>query len=303
MSTEQQLLQQLINALSLGTIYALFALGYALVFSVLGVLNLAHSAIFTSGAVIGLLLIVEWNVPLPLAFLGAMVGAGLLGIVLELLAFRPLRRRNAPRISQLISSIGAALLIVNLTQLLFTTLFNTTEAYFPRGLIPDQPLQLGGGVAVQPINIIILVVSLILMVLLQYLVSRTRVGRQMRAVAFNQSTARLLGINVSRIYLLTFFLAGMFGGAGGLLYGLAFTRVTPYMGQDIALVGLTALVLGGLGSIPGAVIGGFLVAIFQTFSIVIGGSSYRDAIVFIFFFLILLVRPQGLLGHPEQSRA
>ena len=133
----------------------------------------------------------------------------------------------------------------------------------------------------QPIRLIILAVSLMLMVLLQYLVNRTRVGRQMRAVAFNQRTSRLLGINVSRIYLLTFFLAGMLGGAGGLLYGLAFGRVTPFIGQDIALVGLTAIVLGGLGSIPGAVIGGFLVAIFQTFSIVIGGSSYRDAVVFI----------------------
>src|SRR5829696_3904335 len=109
MTIVQQLTQQLINALSLGTIYALFALGYALVFSVLGVLNLAHSAVFTSGAVIGLLLIIEWNMPLPLAFLGAMLGAGLLSMVLELVAFRPLRRRNAPRISQLISSIGAAL--------------------------------------------------------------------------------------------------------------------------------------------------------------------------------------------------
>ncbi len=300
--TTQQLLQQLINALSLGTIYALFALGYALVFSVLGVLNLAHSAIFTSGAVIGLLLILQLHLPLPLAFLGAMLGAGVLGVALELVAFRPLRRRNAPRIAQLISSIGAALLIVNLMQLLFQNLFNSTEQYFPRGLIPEDTVQLGG-VSIQPIRLIILVVSLILMVLLQYLVSRTRIGRQMRAVAFNQRTARLLGINVSSIYLMTFFLAGVFGGAGGLLYGLAFSRVTPFMGQDIALVGLTALVLGGLGSIPGAVIGGFLVAIFQTFSIVIGGSSYRDAVVFIFFFLILLVRPQGLLGQPEQSRA
>ncbi|HVU11411.1 MAG TPA: branched-chain amino acid ABC transporter permease [Phototrophicaceae bacterium] len=305
--TTQELLQQLINALSLGTIYALFALGYALIFSVLGVLNLAHSAVFTSGAVIGLLIVLYANLPpplqLPLAFVGAMIGAGLLGVVLELVAFRPLRRRGAPRISQLISSIGAALLIVNITQLVFQNLFSTTEAYFPDGLIPTQTIQLGGGVSVQPIRLIILAVSLVLMVLLQYLVNRTRVGRQMRAVAFNERTSRLLGINVSRVYLLTFFIAGTLGGAGGLLYGLAFTRVTPFVGQDIALVGLTAIVLGGLGSIPGAVIGGFVVALLQTFSVVIGGSSYRDAVVFIAFFLILLLRPQGLLGHSDQSRA
>ena len=301
--TTQELLQQAINALSLGTIYALLALGYALVFSVLGVLNLAHSAVFTSGAVIGLLLILYAQFSLPMAFVGALIGAGLLSVLLELFAFRPLRRRGAPRISQLISSIGASLLIVNITQLIFQTLFNTTEAYFPNGLIPDKPIQLGGGVSVQPIRLIILVVSLVLMFILQYLVNRTRLGRQMRAVAFNERTSRLLGINVSRIYLLTFFIAGMLGGAGGLLYGLAFTRVTPQTGQDIALVGLTALVLGGLGSIPGAVLGGFIVALLQTFSIVIGGSSYRDAVVFIVFFLLLLVRPQGLLGHSDQSRA
>src|SRR5262249_30083329 len=156
-----------------------------------------------------------WNVPLPLAFVGAMVGAGLLGVVLEVVAFRPLRRRGAPRISQLISSIGAALLIVNIAQLVFVELFTTTEAYFPKGLIPEQPIQLGGGVSVQPIRLIILIISLLLMLILQYLVNRTRLGRQMRAVAFNQRTARLLGIDVSRIYLITFFLAGMLGGAGG----------------------------------------------------------------------------------------
>lgn len=302
MDAGQQFLQQLINALSLGTIYSLFALGYALVFSVLGVLNLAHSAIFTTGAVIGLLLVRYLNAPVWFAFVGAMIGAGLLGIALEAIAFRPLRRRNAPRISQLISSIGAAILIVNLTQLLFQSLFGRTEEYFPRGLISEAPVQLGG-IAIQPIRIIILVVSLVLMILLQYLVTRTKLGLAMRSVAFNQRTSRLLGINVNWIFLFTFFLAGAFGGAGGLLYGLTFTRVTPFMGQDIALIGLTAIVLGGMGSIQGAVLGGFLVALIQTFSIAIGSSSYRDAIVFAILFLILLVRPQGLLGQPEQNRA
>jgi branched-chain amino acid transport system permease protein len=302
MDASQQFLQQLINALSLGTIYSLFALGYALVFSVLGVLNLAHSAIFTSGAVIGLLLVNLYNAPLGFAFLGAMVGAGLLGVLLELVAFRPLRKRNAPRISQLISSIGAAILIVNGTQLLFTSLFGTTEAYFPRGLIDERPIVLGG-LSLQPIRLITLAVSLSLMLILQFLVTRTKIGLAMRAVAYNQRTSRLLGINVNLVFLFTFFVAGAFGGAGGLLYGLTFMRVTPFVGQDIALIGLTAIVLGGMGSIQGAVLGGFLVAIFQTFSIAIGSSSYRDAIVFIILFLILLVRPQGLLGQPEQNRA
>lgn len=302
MDTGQQFIQQLINALSLGTIYALFALGYALVFSVLGVLNLAHSAVFTSGAVIGLLMVRYLGASVPVTFVGAMLGAGLIGLLLELIAFRPLRRRNAPRVSQLISSIGASILIVNLTQLLFQTLFGRTEEYFPRGLITEEPVLIGN-FAIQPVRLISLVVALVLMVLLMVLVRRSKLGFAMRAVAFNQRTSRLLGIDVNGIFLFTFFLAGAFGGAGGLLYGLSFTRVTPFMGQDIALIGLTAIVLGGMGSIPGAVLGGFLVAIFQTLSIALGGSSYRDAIVFIVLFVILLVRPQGLLGQPEQNRA
>ena len=302
MDAGQQFLQQLINALSLGTIYSLFALGYALVFSVLGVLNLAHSAVFTSGAVIGLLMVRYLGASVPVAFVGAMIGSGIVGIVLELIAFRPLRRRNAPRISQLISSIGAAIVIVNLTQLLFQTLFARTEEYFPRGLITEEPVILGS-LSIQPIRIISLVVALVLMALLQLLVRHTKLGLAMRSVAYNQRTSRLLGIDVNGVFLFTFFLAGALGGAGGLLYGLSFTRVTPFMGQDIALLGLTAIVLGGMGSIQGAVLGGFLVAIFQTLSIALGSSNYRDAIVFILLFLILLVRPQGLLGQPEQNRA
>jgi branched-chain amino acid transport system permease protein len=302
MDAGQQFLQQLINALSLGTIYSLFALGYALIFSVLGVLNLAHSAVFTSGAVIGLLMVRYLGVSVPVAFIGAMVGSGLVGVVLEFIAFRPLRRRNAPRISQLISSIGAAIVIVNLTQLLFQTLFARTEEYFPRGLITEEPIALGS-LSIQPIRLISLVVALVLMGLLQFLVRRTKLGLAMRAVAYNQRTSRLLGIDVNGVFMFTFFLAGALGGAGGLLYGLSFTRVTPFMGQDIALLGLTAIVLGGMGSIQGAVLGGFLVALFQTLSIALGSSNYRDAIVFILLFLILLVRPQGLLGQPEQNRA
>ena len=292
--------QQIVNAVSLGAIYALFALGYALVFSVLGVLNLAHSAIFMSGAFFGLLLL-QAGLPLLLAFPLAMIASGILGGVLERVAFYPLRRRNAPRISQLISSIGAAILIVNIVQLIFNNLYNSTEQYFPRDLIPTERIQFAG-VAIQPIRLLILVVALALMVLLQLLVTRTRTGLAMRAVAFDQRVASLLGINTGQIFLLTFFLAGALGGAGGLLYGLAFTRVTPFMGQEIALVGLTAIVLGGLGNVQGAVIGGFIVAALQTFSTAVVSSSYRDAIVFILFFLVLLFRPQGLLGQARQDK-
>jgi branched-chain amino acid transport system permease protein len=294
--------QQLINALSLGAIYGLFALGYALVFSVLGVLNLAHSAIFMTGAFFGLVCIDKLGLPLILAFPLAMIGSGLLSVALEFIAFQPLRRRGAPRISQLISSIGASILLVSVTQLIFQSLYGATDAAFPRGLVPDTPIIIGT-VRIIPIRVVILVIALAVMVILQAIVSRTQIGQQMRAVAFNQRVATLLGINVGGIFIVTFFIAGMLGGAAGMLYGLVFLKVTPFIGSDVALVGLTAIVLGGMGSINGAVLGGLIVAALQTFSTALGGSSYRNIVVFGILFVLLLVRPQGLLGQPESTRA
>lgn len=300
-------LQQLINAVSLGAIYALFALGYSLVFSILGVLNLAHSAIFMWGAFIGLLAIDRAGMPPWLALIAAMLGAGILSVILEYVAFRPLRRRNAARISQLISSIGAALLLVNIAQLIFQQIYGRTEAYFPRNLtiLPFLPTDtiIIGDLRIAPIRIVILVIALILMILLQAMVTRTRIGQQMRAVAYSQRIASLLGIDVGYVFVLTFFMAGALGGAAGMLYGITFLNITPFIGENIALIGLTAIVLGGMGSIQGAVLGGLIVAGLQTASTALGGSSYRDAIVFLLLFLVLLVRPQGLLGQPENTRA
>ncbi|MCU0513574.1 MAG: branched-chain amino acid ABC transporter permease [Anaerolineae bacterium] len=300
-------LQQSINAVSLGAIYALFALGYALVFSILGVLNLAHSAVFAWGAFFGLVALQTLQLPAVAGLALAMLGGGLLSVALELVAFRPLRRRNASRIAQLISSIGAGMLLVNIAQLIYMALYNTTEAYYPQDVallpfIPTEPIIIGS-LRIAPVRIVILLLALVIMVLLQYLVTRTRLGQQMRAVAFNRQTASLLGIHVGRVFVLTFFLAGAFGGAAGMMYGIAFLNVTPFIGNNVALIGLTAIVLGGMGSIQGAVAGGFIVAALQTASTAAGGSSYRDAIVFLLLFLVLLVRPQGLLGQPENTRA
>ncbi len=290
--------QQIINAIWLGGVYSLFALGYALVFSVLGVLNLAHSAVFMWGAFIGLVAVTQLGLSIWLSIPVAMLGAGLIGILLDVVAFAPLRRRDAPRISQLISSIGAAILLVNIAQLQF----GTQVQRFPAGTIPTQTIE-GLPFRVTPIQIVILVVSLVLMALLQYLVMRTRLGQAMRAVAYNSRVAALLGINVTRIFRLTFFLAGALAGAAGVLFGLAYNSMTPFMGDPVALKGLTVIVLGGLGNITGAVVGGFVVAALEVFSIAAGGSNYRDAFVFTLLFLILLFRPQGLVGQAVQNRA
>jgi branched-chain amino acid transport system permease protein len=292
------LLQQIVNAIWLGGVYSLFSLGYALVFSILGILNLAHSAVFMWGAFIGLTVVLRLNVSVWLSIPIAMLGAGVIGVILDTVAFAPLRRRNAPRISQLISSIGASILLVNIAQLLF----GTQPQRFPLGSIPTQSIE-GLPFRITPIQIIILVVSIVLMVALQFLIARTRIGQAMRAVAFNQRVAGLLGINTGQIFQFTFFLAGALAGAAGVLFGLAYNSMTPFMGDQVALKGLTVIVLGGLGNIQGAVVGGFVVAFLEVFSIAAGGSNYREAIVFSLLFLMLLFRPQGLVGEAQQNRA
>jgi branched-chain amino acid transport system permease protein len=227
-----------------------------------------------------------------------MIGAGLIAVILERVAFAPLRARNAPRISQLISSIGASILLVSIAQLVF----GTQPTRFPLGSIPSDSIP-GLPFNITPIQVTILIIAVVLMVLLQVLIQRTRLGQRMRAVAFNQRTASLLGINVGGIFVLTFFIAGALAGAAGVLFGLAYNSMTPFIGDQIALKGLTVIVLGGLGNIQGALVGGFVVAALEVFSISAGGSNYRDAIVFTLLFLILLVRPQGLVGQKEQTRA
>ncbi len=290
--------QQIVNAIWLGGVYSLFALGYALVFSVLGVLNLAHSAVFMWGAFVGLIVVNQLGLSVWLAIPLAMLAAGLISLALDIIAFAPLRRRNAPRISQLISSIGMSILLVNIAQIMF----GTQPQRFPLGSIPADAIE-GLPFRITPIQIIILLISVVLMGLLQFLVMRTHTGSAMRAVAFNQRVASLLGINAGRVFQITFFLAGALAGAAGVLYGLAYNSMTPFMGDQVALKGLTVIVLGGLGNIQGAVVGGFVVAALEVFSIAAGGSNYREAIVFILLFFMLLFRPQGLVGQSQQTRA
>jgi branched-chain amino acid transport system permease protein len=290
--------QQIVNALWLGSVYSLFALGYALVFSVLGLLNLAHSAVFMWGAYLGLAAVTFWALPLPVAGLIAVLGAGLLSLLVDRVAFYPLRQRNAPRIAQLISSIAVAAILVKIAQILF----KADPRHFPLEIVPNQPIS-GIGVFITGIQILTLVIALVLMGGLLYLVNRTRQGQAMRTVAFNNEIASLMGVPVDSIYALTFFIAGAAAGAAGILYGLAYNSLTPFMGDSVALKGLTVVVLGGIGSIRGAMIGGFVVAALEVFSIALGGSSYRDAIIFLLLFLMLIIRPQGLFGQQATIRA
>ena len=290
-------LQQTINALWLGSVYSLFALGYALVFSVLGVLNLAHSAVFMWGAYLGWFAATRLSLPLPLAGLVAVLGAGILGVLLDMLAFAPLRKREAPRISQLISSMGVALVLVRLAQIAFSA----QPQYFPMDAYLSQTIPLLP-VKITVIQAAIFVIAILLMIVLGLAIRYTRQGRAMRAVAFDSQTAALFGVPVEIYYRSVFFISGALAGAAGMLYGLAFNNVLPFMGDSVALKGLTIIVLGGLGNIEGAVIGGFVVAALEVASIAFGGSTYRDAIIFLLLILVLLIRPQGLLGVKKTTK-
>jgi branched-chain amino acid transport system permease protein len=286
------LTQQVINGLFLGSVYALFALGYTLIFGVLDILNLAHAAIFMLGAFSALVLVTELHVNVWLALLGAMLVCALLGILLERIAFAPLRRRPDTHLSGLISSIAVATMF----QAFALWRFEARTQRFPAGTFADQNITIAGA-SVSELQLLILGIALVLMGVLQFVVRRTRLGAAMRAVAENERGARVLGIHVDRVIVLTFAVASALGGAAGVLYGLAFNSISPDMGQSIELRGLAVIIVGGMGSIPGAVIGGFVLGLVEVLSVAITGqSSYRDAIAFAALFLILLVRPNGLLG-------
>jgi branched-chain amino acid transport system permease protein len=245
----------------------------------------------------------QLNLPLPVGLLAAMLAGGLIAVGLEFVAFRPLRKEGAERLAPMISSIGASSIMVSIAE----AIFSVQTKRFPSGAIDPKPLYLGGtgGVRVSWAQILIVVVSLVLMVGLGYLIRRSRTGKAIRAVAFSQRTARLLGINVNRVVVITFFIGGVLAGAAGILIGLLTNNIFPGMGTQIELRGLAVVILGGLGNIEGAVLGGLLLGLVETFTIAYfkGGSDYKDAIAFFILFLILLIRPNGLLGRIEASRA
>lgn len=292
-----QLPAQLLNGIFAGSIYALFALGYTLVFGVLDILNLAHAAIFMMGAMISWWLVSAQGWSLWLAFPVAVIIAGLLGIVLDRVAFLRLRQRGAGHLSPLISSIGVSLIFVGLARLLW----GDERNQFPRTAFPQVYFDIGN-IRIRLLDIVILAVSLALMAGLTWLVRSTSLGRAMRAVAENPRAAALLGVNIDSVIMRTFFIASALGGAAGVLYGLSLNSIEPTMGSQVELKGLSIIILGGMGSIPGAVTAGFLIGLIEVLSVAFGSSQLKDALVFAALFLALLLRPQGIFGA-MQSRA
>jgi branched-chain amino acid transport system permease protein len=283
--------------------------GYTLVFGVLDVLNLAHSAVFMLGAVITYSLVVLHGMPLLPAAVIAVLACGLLGLLIEFVALRPLRRRNAPPIAALISTIGLALILVAIVEqatpgTFFSWLWQdgANSVRFPAGTVPDPTYHLAG-LTIEGAKLGILVTTVVLMLVLGYVMRFTQVGRALRAVAENRRAATLLGINVDRIFASTLFVSSALGGLAGLLFGLAISDISPYIGRDqVELKGLAVIVLGGMGSIPGAVLGGYLLGLIEVFALVRFGGNVEAGVAFAALFLMLVVRPQGLFGARLRER-
>lgn len=290
--------QQIINGLFLGSIYALFALGYTLVFGVLDILNLAHAAVFMVASFVAVTLVGTFHLHILVALPLAVLFAGLLGLLLERVAFRPLRGRADSNISGLISSLAMAAVF----EALALQLWGPNVSRFPFDTIPEKQIPLFGGV-VSRLQLTIIAVALALFLLLFWLVQRTRLGREVRAVAESPRAARVLGVDVDRVIAASFFISSAFGGAAGVLFGLAFNSVSPDMGRSVELKGLAVIIVGGMGSMPGAVLAGFALGLLEVFVVAHLGGSFRDAVSFAGLFLILVLRPRGLLGAASLREA
>jgi branched-chain amino acid transport system permease protein len=291
----QVFLQQVVNGLGLGSIYALIAVGYTLVYGVLRLINFAHGDIFMVGAFLGLAAGVLLHLPLALALLFSMAGCALLGILIERLAYRPLRR--APRLAALITAIGVSLFLENGGQLWSPDPRSYNDPQTNQSLFLSQQSYQLGGVSIDVTTVAIWLATAVLFLMLRLLVKRTKIGRAMRAVQHDQEAAALMGINVNGIILFTFGLGSSLAAVAGVLYATQYGQIDPLMGLMPGLKAFVAAVLGGIGSIDGAILGGLLLGVVETYvGQFQGGATYRDGIAFLILILVLLWKPTGLLG-------
>jgi branched-chain amino acid transport system permease protein len=285
--------QQLLNGLVLGGVYALFALGFTLIFGIHRIMNMAHGAVFMTGAFIGLYT-VRAGMPLWVALPVAMVGAGLVSILIEMIAFKPLRKLALAdaELASIISSIGAGLIVLSIGQYVS----KTETMRFPFGTVSVQAMEVLG-LRVTMLQLLMLAVAVLGVGLLAFYLYRTAQGRQIRAVAGNYRAAQLLGVNPDAIFYQTFFLSGALAGEAGVMVGLAFNAVQFLMGEPFLLKAFVAIIIGGLGSVPGALIGGLVLGLLQSLSAAYLPSLLVDAVIFMLLFVILMIRPDGLFAQ------
>jgi len=290
--------QQLVNAVSLGGVYALFALGFTLVFGVLGVVNLAHGAVFMLGAYASLQAVTFLKLPLSGAIVVSMLVAGTAGWLIDKVIFAPLRARRAPHLAPMIATIGVAICCSSVVE----GFFGAENLRFPAGLLPAGALTIGV-VRITWLELQIILLAFLLMTVLLWGLKRTRLGYALRGVAESTKAAALLGIDVEGLFRLTSMVASTLGGMAGVLIALYTNAVFPFMGQPMLHKGIAVVILGGMGDVRGALVGGFFLGFAEVFSVAYIGSTMRDAVAFGLLFAILLLRPQGLFGKTAERRA
>ncbi|SFD48576.1 branched-chain amino acid ABC transporter permease [Clostridium uliginosum] len=289
-----ELLQQLINGLALGSVYALLALGYTMVYGIIQLINFAHGEIYMIGAFAGLYSATTLGLSLIPTLLIAMVASGLAGIIIEKVAYKPLR--NSPRITLLITAIGVSLFLQNAMRILV----GSNPKPFP-DLINAGSINLGP-IQIEWKTILMIAVSASFVILLQFIVYKTKVGKAMRASSQDIEAASLMGINVNNTISLTFAIGSALAGIAGVLVAISYPSITPYMGVMPGLKAFVAAVLGGIGSIPGALLGGVAIGVLETFSKAYISTNFSDAIVFGVLIIILLIKPSGLLGNKTKEK-
>ena len=285
--------QQGLNALQLGSIYALIALGYTMVYGILTMINFAHGDLFMIGAFFCFLIAVYLKLSFIPTLLLSMFGVACLGVVIERLAYKPLR--NAPRVSAIITALGVGLFLEN-----FTLALNPYPQHIPE-LIKNTTWRLGS-LSISSLQIIVIALSLVLMLLLDFIVQRTKVGMAMRAISWDKSVVPLMGVPVNKIISFTFAIGTGLGGAAGMMYGLAYPVIDPYMGIMVGWKAFISAVVGGIGNIRGAMIGGFVLGTVEIMVAAFFPSTYRDFVAFTLLLILLILRPYGILGKPQPQK-
>ena len=288
------LFQQIINGLSLGSVYALVALGYTMVYGIIKLLNFAHSDVYMVGACVSYFMISNFNFGFIPTLLITMLVTGLLGLIIYQVAYRPLQ--NSSRIVSLITAIGMSYLLQN-GMIYFV---GPQTRSFPQ--VIESKNYVLGSVQISTMQILMLLITIFLMVILHFIIRYTKLGKAMRAVSNDPEAAQLMGINANQVISFTFFIGSMLAGAGGVLVGMYYNTITPTMGTGPGLKAFIAAVVGGIGSIPGAMVGGYLIGITEVMISAFGNSMIRDAVVYLLLIVILLVRPTGILGKYEPEK-
>jgi branched-chain amino acid transport system permease protein len=285
--------QQLLNALQLGSIYALIALGYTMVYGILTMINFAHGDLFMIGAFFCFLIAVYLKLSFVPTLLLSMMGVACLGVLIERLAYKPLR--NAPRVSAIITALGVGLFLEN-----FTLALSPYPQHIPE-LITNTTWNIGS-LTISSLQIIVIVLSLLLMFVLDFIVQRTKTGMAMRAISWDKSIVPLMGVPVNKIISLTFAIGTGLGGAAGVMYGLAYPVIDPYMGIMVGWKAFISAVVGGIGNVRGAMIGGFILGTVEIMVAAFFPSTYRDFVAFSLLLILLIARPYGILGKPHPQK-